>query len=256
MHGAWRWSVLILVACGSVKPGLPDDSDTGEEGTNPWGTNPTQPAGLSVAISSPADGAQLIGGQAVSLLASLSGASGDASVIWSAPSWQASGASATVNDLPVGSYALSVTVSSDGKTASDAVNITVDEPLPPVDYSGTLYMDTVTDAGDLGVYEYPCDHNSLTWTLESGEMWGEGSCTVDAGWLGTSDFVFVLTGQVSGTSVSGELEAVGSDTAEILPFSGSYDPATGRVDASYDQTWYGTDGSLRLYGSFVGDPVP
>lgn len=249
--------VVVLSACGGGTLNTSTDSEPATSPTVP--TDPTggQPPGqqdeLYLSITSPANDSVLQEGQEVTLSAAATdetGATTQATLQWSAPGWSAQGNDLTVTDLPAGAYDLEVTATSGSLTATDAVSIEV--ATGPVDYEGELDMLAVLDLGFWGEYDAPCEHDYLLFTIDTGVLIGEGACTVDSG-VSVDTFVFVLDGTSDGKSVSGTMV---SDLAEgeALTFTGTID-AAGHIEASYDETWESSDGSLQLVGTFWADPV-
>jgi hypothetical protein len=254
-----RVLALVLVGCsgGAIKTETGDGPGPGPDPTNPTG-DPNPP---SLMITSPGDGATFTAGARVTLEARAmtgDGAPANGAVIswFTADGWSAVGSPIEVTDLPVGSYSLAASTTVGGEAADASVRITVEEALPtePIDYSGTLAMETVLDAGSFGTFEYPCLNDYLTFELDGTAFVGAGACTVDAGFF-TEQFVFAVEGTVSGASVSGTMTSAEAG-GDPLPFSGNYDSANGHISASYDETYANSDGSLRLYGTFDADPVP
>jgi hypothetical protein len=254
-----RVLALMLVGCGggTIKTETGDGPGPGPDPTNP--TDPQDPPSLM--ITSPSDGATLTAGERVTLEARAmtgDGSPADGAVIswFTADGWSAVGSPIQVTDLPVGTYNLAASTTVGGAAADASVRITVEEALPtgPIDYSGALAMETALDAGALGTFEYPCVNDYLTFELDRSAFVGSGASTIDAGYI-TQQFVFAVEGTVTGATVSGTMTSAEAG-GDPLPFSGSYDSASGHIAASYDETYANSDGSLRLYGTFAADPLP
>lgn len=255
-------ALWCLSACGSEPPPSPGgtwDSATGPSDPSGTGTPPeqseTEPLGLRVQITAPASGATFAEGSSVALISETTDSTGaevKATVLWSAPDWSGQGLSLTATDLPVGSYEIVATAALAGEVAEDSIQITITE-LEEVEYSGLLHMETELEIDGLGSFDYPCEHRDLRWTLQGQAFTGSGECEVDYS-FGDETYRFDVDGSISGSSVSGTMRM--EDSSEVLLFDGSYDPVSGHIEASYDETWSNSDGSLRLYGSLEGDPLP
>lgn len=207
------------------------------------------PAEVALTITSPTDGSVLISGEAVTLSADITGVNlilGE-ELTWSAGEWSAAGNAIEVSDLPIGTLALTARVPVGGIDYTDTVEIVVEPPPEPVDYEGVLSLTIELQSG-FGNFDFDCTHDYLTFVVQpSGRLEGEGACEAV-----NQTYVFALTGEVDGTTVTGEMKVDSSD--QPMAFAGTVGD-DGAITSTFDETFANDDGSLRLFGDWVASPV-
>ena len=204
---------------------------------------------ITFSITSPSDGARFVSGEAVVLSAAVTGvnlAPGE-ELSWSVGDWSASGNDVSVTDLPVGTLSLTARLPIDGIDYTDSVELVIEPPPEPVDYEGILSL-TLELESDFGDFDFDCTHDYLGFTVQpSGSLEGEGACEAI-----NQTYVFSITGQVDGTSVSGEMQVDSADSP--MAFEGTV-ADDGSITSTFDETFANDDGSLRLVGDWVASPI-
>ncbi len=253
-------TTLLLTACLLLAGGCGDKDDTDPK--DDTGTPDQTAAHAVIAIVSPGPGETFAQGDAVSLEVSITNEeTGDAivpdAVEWSAQGWTYDQAAGSVTDLPLGSYALEVTVTIGSRDLTDSVSVTVEELYDPLTYRGDLRSRIYLYSNEYDLDdEGPCDGVFELVTDEHHAVSGSGHCSVELFWgMVDWDVDFDIDGQRTGDTIQGTLFFFDDHgTRYENPYEGT--ATDSMVDIAFDADHSSADGELTFWGTMVGSALP
>ncbi len=247
---------LLLLALGCGKD---DDTNASTDDTS----TPSPASHALVEIVSPSPGDTFAVGDVVQFEVSVTNEdTGEAmefdSVSWAgAEGWTLDGATGTAANLPVGSYAVEVTVTIGSRELTDSVSITVEDVKDPISYRGVLDSDIYLYSNEYDMDDQaPCDG---TFELATDDQWmitGTGQCQVELFWgMVDWDVIFEIDGQRTDTNVEGTLFFYDDHgTRYETPYTGTISDTD--INTSFDADHTNPDGELSFWGTMVGQALP
>lgn len=243
----------LAIGCGK------DDDTSATDDTS----TPSPASHAVIEIVSPGPGSTHAFGDAVSLEVTVTNEdSGEAmdydAVSWSTPDgWSYDQAVGTVTDLPVGSYALAVTVTISGRDLNDSVSITVEDIKDPITYRGQLDSEIYLYSNEYDMDDQgPCDGSFDMTTDERWAVTGAGECQVELFWgLVDWDVLFEIDGQRTDDTVEGTLFFFDDHGVRYeQPYVGSISDSD--VNVSFNADHENADGQLSFWGTMIGQAMP
>jgi hypothetical protein len=243
---------LLCAGCGKDDTATPDDT-----------SSPSAASHAVVEIVSPSQGDSLDNGDQVALEVSITDEDSGEAMDYDAVAWSAEGgwsydqASGTVNDLPVGSYDLQVTVTVSGRELTDQVSITVEDPKDPITYRGQLDSTIYLYSNDYDMDdEAPCVGDFEISTDESWNITGTGVCDVELFWgLVDWDVIFEIDGKRTDGNVEGTLFFFDDHgTRYETPYAGTISDKD--INTDFDADHENEDGQLSFWGTMNGLAMP
>jgi hypothetical protein len=184
---------------------------------------------------------------------------------WTIGDWSAVGSPIEASNLSEGEQTVTVEVLADGDSVTASVTVTVTGREGDTDtdtdadtdtdtsadyhYAGTLEAEVVLSTNDYGDFDDHCSA-PITAALTGATLTGGGQCTIFED-FDVDPMIFTLDGTVHNGNNNGDLVMTDTDGAEQrTPYTGTGDPGT-PLQATFDNTFRSTDGSLRIYGSWT-----
>ena len=250
MHSNKRWFFTAVALClAPIAAGCGDDDKDDTSSVN----EDAQPV---LEITSPDDGDEFDKGAEVVLeVASTDAVTGEtlgvSQVAWSADGWAgATGNPATVTDLPLGTYDITVVGKSAGQDLTASVEVTIN--AVPVPYAGNLNAVLTYDYG-FGIWTDTC-LGTVAFVLQpSGEMTdGMGTCTTTE--YPDTPVSFTLEGNATDGNLVGNLVLSYDGEDYKTPYMGTL-ATDGKATGIFDTTFpIDMMTSFKIAGSWDAQP--